>query len=138
MLVVLGDLRSLAAVDRDRGAVIPSRAVRRCTRSYGAEDEVKRLLKVTDHLALAPVVVLGHPVRQPTRLRRATVPEFATFDTYDGAPVGADTATKPRIRASRLPTCSYRVLVEQCRRAARFRALRPATPSVSSTRSASS
>jgi hypothetical protein len=33
-------------------------------------------------------VCLGHPVRRPTRLRRAPVSEFATVDRFDGDPFG--------------------------------------------------
>ncbi len=34
--------------------------------------------------ALAATVFLGHPVHQPTRLRRAPVADFATVDRFDG------------------------------------------------------
>jgi nitroreductase len=110
MLVVLTDPRELAAPDRDHhrytfaggasvypfvwsillaargeglGGVITTMHIRR-------EAQVKELLNVPDQLALAAVVFLGHPRRRPGRLRRSPVPEFATFDTYDGAPVSLD------------------------------------------------
>jgi nitroreductase len=110
MLVVLADPRELAAPDRDHdrytfaggasvypfvwsillaargeglGGVMTTMHIRR-------EAPVKELLNVPDQLALAAVVFLGHPRRQPSRLRRSPVPGFATFDTYDGAPVSLD------------------------------------------------
>ena len=33
---------------------------------------------------VAGVLALGRPVRQPTRLRRGPVEEFATVDRFDG------------------------------------------------------
>ncbi|MFI5053422.1 MAG: nitroreductase family protein [Acidimicrobiia bacterium] len=107
LLVVLADLRYLAATDRDLdrytlvggasiypfvwsmllaahaeglGGVITTMAVPR-------EAEVKQLLDVPDHLCLAAVVALGHPVRRPTRLTRKPVESFATIDRFDGPPL---------------------------------------------------
>jgi nitroreductase len=106
LLVVLADLRELAAVDRDHdrytfaggasvypfawslllaardeglAGVITTLAIRQ-------EDGVKALLGVPDELALAAVVALGHPVRQPRRLTRGPVESFATYDRVDGPP----------------------------------------------------
>jgi hypothetical protein len=36
-----------------------------------------------DH-ALAATIFLGHPVHQPTKLRRDPVNSFATIDRFDG------------------------------------------------------
>jgi nitroreductase len=110
LVVVLADLRALAAVDRDHtrytfaggasvypfawslllaardeglAGVITTIAIRQ-------EDEVKALLGAPDELALAAVVALGHPVRQPRRLTRAPVESFATYDRVDGPPVVAE------------------------------------------------
>jgi nitroreductase len=110
MLVVLTDPRELAAPDRDHdrytfaggasvypfvwsillaargeglGGVMTTMHIRQ-------EAQVKELLNVPDQLALAAVVFLGRPLRRPSRLRRSPVPEFATFDTYDGTPVSLD------------------------------------------------
>jgi nitroreductase len=107
LLVVLADLRELAAVDRDHArytfaggasvypfawnlllaareeglaGVITTLAIRQ-------EDEVKALIGAPDELALAAVVALGHPVHQPRRLTRAPVESFATYDRVDGPPV---------------------------------------------------
>lgn len=104
LLVVLADLRALAAVDRDLarytfaggasiypfvwsvllaareeglGGVVTTMAI-------GREDEVKSLLEVPDELAVAAVVALGHPVHQPRRLTRSPVEAFATVDRFTG------------------------------------------------------
>jgi nitroreductase len=108
LLVVLADLRALAAVDRgfarytfaggasvypfvwnvllaarEEGlaGVITTMPIRR-------ESEMKQLLGAPDHLAVAAMVVLGHPVKQPTRLTRATVESFTTVDRIDGPAFG--------------------------------------------------
>lgn len=108
LLVVLADLAALAAVDRDAdrysfaggasvypfvwnillaaraenlGGVLTTMLIRQ-------EDAVKELLGAPDTWALAAVVALGHPVRQPRRLRREPVASFATVDRVDGAPFG--------------------------------------------------
>jgi len=109
LLALFVDLSALAAVDRDMdrysfaggasvypfawnlllaarqeglGGVITTMAIRR-------EDEVKALLHSPDHFALGALIALGHPVRQPRRLRRAAVEEFATVDRVDGPPFRA-------------------------------------------------
>ena len=48
-----------------------------------------------DELAVAAVLVLGHPVRLPTRLRRRAVPEFTTVDRFDGPPFGSASGSAP-------------------------------------------
>jgi nitroreductase len=107
LLVLLADLRALAAVDRDLdrytfvgGASIYPFAwsVLLAARAEGLagvmttmatrhEDDVRALLAVPDHLAVAGVVALGWPVHQPTRLRRRPVSDFATVDRFDGPPL---------------------------------------------------
>ena len=111
MLVVLADLRLLAAVDRDLdrytlvggasiypfvwsillaahgeglGGVITTMTVAR-------ERELLNLLVAPEPFCLAAVVVLGYPVNRPTRLRRAGVETFATIDTFTGAPLAVET-----------------------------------------------
>lgn len=108
LLVLLADLRRLAAVDRDLprytlvggasiypfawslllaaraeglGGVITTMATRR-------EDEVRALLAVPDHFAVAGLLALGRPVHQPTKLRREPVEDFATVDHLDGPAFG--------------------------------------------------
>lgn len=104
LLALFADLSLLAAVDRDAdrytfaggasiypfawsillaareeglGGVITTIAIRE-------ELQVKSLLGAPDPLALAAVIALGYPVRQPRRLRRAPVSSFATVDSIDG------------------------------------------------------
>jgi len=104
LLLVLADLRALAAVDRDLprytlaggasiypfvwslllaarteglGGVLTTMPVRR-------EAEVKALFDIPDTVAVAALVVLGRPAAQPRRLRRAPVHEFTWVDRYEG------------------------------------------------------
>ena len=106
LLALFADLGALAAVDRDAdrytfaggasvypfawnlllaareeglGGVITTMPIR-------SEEEVKALLGAPEELALAAVVALGHPVRQPRRLTRAPVPAFTTVDSVGGTP----------------------------------------------------
>jgi nitroreductase len=67
----------LAARDEGLGGVITTIAIRE-------ESEVKAILGATDPLALAAVIALGYPVRQPRRLRREPVTSFVTVDSIDG------------------------------------------------------
>jgi nitroreductase len=107
LLAVAVDLRCLAAVDRDLdrfpvvggasvypfvwsillagraeglGGVVTTMPIRR-------EPELAGVLGLPDGFALAAFVVLGHPVRQLTRLRRNPVEEFATIDGFGGRPL---------------------------------------------------
>ena len=108
LLVLLADLSRLATVDRDAdhytmvgGASIYPFAwsILLAARAEGLagvmttmlvrEDRaVKELLGVPDTVALAGVLALGHPVHQPTRLRREPVASFATVDRFDGPALG--------------------------------------------------
>jgi nitroreductase len=69
----------LAARDRGLGGVMTTFVAR-------VEPEVRTPLGLPDGHALAAMIVLGHPVRQLTRLRRAAVEEFTTVDRFDGQP----------------------------------------------------
>lgn len=107
LLVLLADLRRLAAVDRDLdrytlvggasvypfawsillaaraeglGGVLTTMVVRR-------EDEVRALVGAPGEFAVAGVMALGRPLSQPRRLRRLAVEEFATVDRLDGVPL---------------------------------------------------
>ena len=104
LLVLLADLRLLAAVDRDLGrytfiggaSVYPfAWSILLAARAEGLggvittmpvhrEADVKALLGVPDEFAVAAVLALGRPVHQPTRLTRKPVSEFATVDRFDG------------------------------------------------------
>ena len=107
LLVLLADLARLATVDRDAdhytmvggASVYPfAWSILLAARHEGLagvmttmlnrqEEAVKALLGVPDTVALAGMLALGRPVRQPTRLRRAPVESFATVDRFDGPPV---------------------------------------------------
>ena len=107
LLVLLADLRRLAAVDRDMdrytlvggasiypfawslllaardeglGGVLTTMLVKQ-------EESVRSLLGVPDEFAVAGVLALGRPVRQPRKLTRDPVSSFATFDRFDGPPL---------------------------------------------------
>ncbi|WIM88526.1 nitroreductase family protein [Candidatus Mycobacterium wuenschmannii] len=104
LLALFADLSMLAAIDRDAdrytfaagasiypfawnvllaareeglGGVITTIAIRR-------EAQVKDILGAADPLALAAIIALGYPVRQPRRLRREPVTSFVTVDSIDG------------------------------------------------------
>jgi nitroreductase len=107
MVALLADFSKLATVDRDAdhytlvgGASIYPFAwsILLAAREEGlagvmttmvVRDEVavKELLGVPDDVTVAGVLALGHPVHQPTRLRRDPVESFATIDRFDGAPL---------------------------------------------------
>lgn len=109
MLVLLADLRRLATVDRDAdgytmvgGASIYPFAwsILLAARAEGLAGvmttmvvrqaaAVRALLAVPDSHLVAGLLALGHPVKQPTRLTRGGVAEFATVDSFDGPPLGA-------------------------------------------------
>ena len=104
VLVLLADLRRLVATDRDLGrytlvagaSIYPfAWSILLAARAEGlggvmttmhgrVEPEVKELLQVPEHLAVAAVLALGRPVHQPHRLRRQPVDSFATVDAADG------------------------------------------------------
>jgi nitroreductase len=71
----------LAARERGLGGVITTMATRH-------EDEVRQVFAIPSTHAVAAVVALGHPVHQPTRLRRRPVDEFTTVDDFNGPPLG--------------------------------------------------
>jgi len=106
LLVLLADLRGLAAVDRDLprytlvgGASIYPFAWSILLAAHNAglggvmtsmlvssEDAVLELLGVPEGWAVAGALALGYPKdgKRPTRLRRGEVGSFATVDRFDG------------------------------------------------------
>ena len=106
ILVLLANLRGLAAVDRDLdrytfigGASIYPFAWSILLEAHNvgiggvftsmlahSESEVLKVLGVPDGWAVAGALVLGYPKdgKRPTRLRRAEVETFATVDRFDG------------------------------------------------------
>jgi len=108
LLLVLADLSCLAAVDRDLprytfaggasiypfvwsillsarsrglGGVMTTMAVR-------AESEVLELVHAPAGMAVAALVAIGEPSQSVTRLRRSTVSDFSSIDTFDGPRFG--------------------------------------------------
>jgi nitroreductase len=104
LLALFADLSMLAAIDRDAdrytfaggasiypfawnvllaarneglGGVITTIAIR-------DEERVKAVLGASDPLALAAIIALGYPVKQPSRLRREPVSAFVTVDSIGG------------------------------------------------------
>jgi nitroreductase len=104
LVLVLADLRKLASVDRGferytfaggasvypfvwnlllaaraegLAGVMTTMLVRR-------EAELRARFEIPDHMAVASLVALGRPVRQPRRLTRRPVEEFTTVDTVGG------------------------------------------------------
>jgi len=59
------------------------------TMAVAAEPQVKELLGIPEQYAVAAVVPLGRPVKQPTKLRRQPVAEFVTWQRFDGTPFDA-------------------------------------------------
>jgi len=107
MLVVVAELASLATVDRDIGhytmvggaSIYPfAWSILLAARNEGLagvmttmvvreERSVRELLGVPETAIVAAVLALGHPVHQPTKLRRQPVETFATVDRFDGLPL---------------------------------------------------
>jgi nitroreductase len=71
----------LAARNEGLGGVVTTMLIR-------AEPQVNALLGAPDPLALAAVIAMGYPVRQPRQLNRAPVSSFATVDAIDGPVFG--------------------------------------------------
>jgi nitroreductase len=76
----------LAARERGIGGVMTTFLAR-------VEDEARDVLGLPDGFAIATMAVLGHPVKQVTRLRRLAVEDFTTVDRFDGAPFGPPAPT---------------------------------------------
>jgi nitroreductase len=110
LLVLLADLRRLAAVDRDLdrytlvggASVYPfAWSLLLAARAEGLggvmttmvtkhEHEVRDLLAIPEEYALCAVIALGRPRHHPTRLRRLPVEQFVTVDRFDGEPLRAE------------------------------------------------
>jgi nitroreductase len=71
----------LAARNEGYGGTITTMAV-------PEEPRVRELLGIPDSYALAAVLPIGKPIKQLTKLRRASVAELATRERFDGEPFG--------------------------------------------------
>jgi nitroreductase len=58
------------------------------TLAIAQEPKIQALLGLPSHVAVAAVMPLGRPVAMLSKLKRKTVPEFATRERWDGAPFG--------------------------------------------------
>jgi nitroreductase len=108
VLVICLDLRVVAATDQylERVGVIAGASiypfvwnVLLSARAHGfggtittlavsEEPQIKTLLGIPAHVAVAAVMPLGRPVRQLTKLKRKPVGEFAVSERWGGAPLG--------------------------------------------------
>ena len=106
VLVVAADLRCIAMIDRDldRAAITGGASIYPfcwnlllAARARGlggvittflsrCEPAAAEIVGLPSTSALAATIFIGHPVHQPTRLRRAPVESFATIDSFDGRP----------------------------------------------------
>jgi nitroreductase len=107
VLVVCVDLRAVAALDKelDRIGIVGGASVYPLvwnillaarnegfggtitTMAVAEEPELKALLGVPEPFAVAAVVPLGKPVKQLTRLTRASVDELTHLEHWDGGPL---------------------------------------------------
>ena len=53
-----------------------------------SEPKVKRLFAIPDEYAVCALLPIGKPVKQLTKLRRKSVSEFATVDSFEGTRFG--------------------------------------------------
>ena len=104
LILVLADLRQLATVDRglDHYTIVGGASVYPfvwslllAARAEGLagvmttmvvrrETEVRAAFDIPDHMAVAALVALGHPVSEPRKLTRRAVEDFTTVDRFDG------------------------------------------------------
>jgi nitroreductase len=108
LLLVVADLRRLAALDRDLGrytlvggaSIYPfCWSILLAAREAGLggvittmvvtrEDEVREVVGLPAETVVAGLIALGFPEHQPHRLKRAEVSEFTTIDRFDGPAFG--------------------------------------------------
>jgi nitroreductase len=107
MLVICADLSALAATDRDLGryaitggaSIYPfvwSILLAAHDRGLGGvmttvatrkEPEARALLAMPENQIVASIVALGYPQQQVKKLRRNSVADFTSVDTFDGEPL---------------------------------------------------
>lgn len=107
VLVVCVDLRVVASTDQylDRVGIISGASIYPfawnillaarhegyggtiTTLAVAQEPKLKELLGIPPHVAVCAIMPLGRPVRQLTKLRRKTVPEFAMRERWGGEPL---------------------------------------------------
>jgi nitroreductase len=77
----------LAARDRDLGGVMTTVAIKN-------EPALREILSLPEEFAVAAVLALGYPQRTVTKLKRREVSEFTTVDSFAGAPFASGPATR--------------------------------------------
>ncbi len=65
------------------------------TLAVAQEPMLQRLLGIPRHVAVCAIMPLGRPVRQLTKLKRKTVPEFTMLERWDGQPLAGDGRIAP-------------------------------------------
>lgn len=107
VLVVCVDLKVVAATDQylERVSVVPGASVYPfvwnillaargegfggtiTTLAVAEEPKIRELLGIPRHVAVCAVMPLGRPVKQLTKLKRKSVPEFTARERWDGPPL---------------------------------------------------
>jgi nitroreductase len=77
----------LAARDRDLGGVMTTVAIKN-------EAALREILNLPDEFAVAAVMALGYPQRSITKLKRREVSEFTSVDSFVGAPFASGPTTR--------------------------------------------
>lgn len=57
------------------------------TLAIAEEPKLKQALGIPDHVAVAAIMPIGKPVKQLTKLKRKTVPEFTMLERWGGTPL---------------------------------------------------
>lgn len=65
------------------------------TMPIAREPDLRELLGIPDHVAVAAVMPLGHPVRRVRKLTRKPVSDFARLERWDGPPLAGSTDPVP-------------------------------------------
>ena len=106
-LLITVDLAKVTAFDQalDRVAVVPGASIypfawniilAARNEGFGGvlttflanhEEEVKSMLGIPEHHAVACVIGLGEPIKQLTKLRRRPVSDFTSIDHWEGDPL---------------------------------------------------
>jgi nitroreductase len=77
----------LAARDRELGGVMTTVAIKN-------EASLREILDLPDDFAVAAVLALGYPQRSITKLKRREVGEFTSVDSFGGAPFASGPTTR--------------------------------------------
>ena len=107
VLIVCVDLKVVASIDQylDRVGVVSGASIypfvwnillAANNEGYGGtittlaiaqESELQKLLGIPNHYAVCSLIPLGKPLKRLTKLKRKSVPDFATHEHWDGNPL---------------------------------------------------